>query len=80
MAFWTHRNRPVAVAFLAVVVAFLPHAYAAVPASQAQRIFQLTNQDRQAHGLPALRWNSALAKASEAHLRWMVQARQLSHQ
>ncbi len=80
MAFWTNRNRPVAAALLAVAVAFLPQAYAAVPTGQAQRIFQLTNRDRQAQGLPALRWNSALAQAAEAHLRWMVQAKQLSHQ
>lgn len=48
--------------------------------SPARQIFQLTNQDRVAHGLPALRWSDSLAAAAEAHLRWMSQARELSHQ
>lgn len=47
---------------------------------QEQQIFNLTNQDRQQHGLPALRWNEALARAAQSHADRMVQERNLSHQ
>lgn len=50
------------------------------PASPAQQIFALTNQDRQEHGLPALRWDGALAAAAQAHAERMVRERTLSHQ
>ncbi len=46
----------------------------------ARRIFDLTNQDRQEHGLPALRWNDALAAAAQAHADRMVREPMLSHQ
>ncbi len=46
----------------------------------ARRIFDLTNQDRQEHGLPALRWNDALAAAAQAHAGRMVREPVLSHQ
>jgi len=48
--------------------------------SQARQIFALTNQDRQEHGLPALRWDAALASAAQAHVQLMVQQGALSHQ
>lgn len=48
--------------------------------SKAQQIFALTNQDRQEHGLPALRWDGALAAAAQAHADRMVRERTLSHQ
>lgn len=47
---------------------------------QARRIFDLTNQDRQDHGLPALRWDDALAAAAQAHVDRMAHQRTLSHQ
>lgn len=47
--------------------------------SQARQIFTLTNQDRVAHGLPALQWNSALARSAEAHAEKMSQEPELSH-
>jgi hypothetical protein len=46
----------------------------------AHRIFDLTNQDRQEHGLPALRWDAALAQAAQAHADRMARERALSHQ
>src|SRR5581483_8060842 len=44
------------------------------------RIFDLTNQDRQEHGLPILHWDAALAQAAKAHANRMVRERALSHQ
>jgi uncharacterized protein YkwD len=49
-------------------------------ANDAHRIFDLTNQDRQRHGLPTLRWDAALAQASQAHADRMARERVLSHQ
>jgi Cysteine-rich secretory protein family len=46
----------------------------------AQQIFQLTNQDRAQHGLPALRWSAALARSAQAHAEIMAQEPALSHQ
>ncbi len=46
----------------------------------ARRIGELTNQDRQENGLPALRWDDALAAAAQNHAEWMVRERALSHQ
>ncbi len=49
-------------------------------ADDAHRIFDLTNQDRQQHGLPALHWDAALAQAAQAHADRMARERALSHQ
>lgn len=46
----------------------------------AGRVFDLTNQDRQDHGLPALRWDARLAAAAEAHAERMVREPELAHQ
>jgi hypothetical protein len=46
---------------------------------RAQEIFSLTNQDRQDHGLPALRWDTALSLAAMSHADRMVRERSLSH-
>lgn len=46
----------------------------------ARRIFDLTNQDRVQRGLPALRWDDALATAAQAHANRMLRQRILSHQ
>ena len=48
--------------------------------THARRIFDLTNQDRQDHGLFALRWDAALAAAAQAHADRMVREPGLSHQ
>jgi hypothetical protein len=63
---------------LLCTMAFQVHAQS--PDSAAQQIFALTNQDRQEHGLPALRWDAALATAAQAHADRMVRERALSHQ
>ena len=49
-------------------------------ADDAHRIFDLTNQDRQEHGLPVLHWDAALAQAAQAHAGRMARERTLSHQ
>ena len=46
----------------------------------ARRIAELTNQDRRENGLPALRWDAALAAAAQTHDEWIVRERTLSHQ
>jgi len=46
----------------------------------AREIARLTNQDRMRHGLAPLRWNDGLARSAEAHMQWMLRARELEHQ
>jgi uncharacterized protein YkwD len=58
----------------------VPGTVAAQPVN-VQTIFQMTNQDRAAQGLPALTWSPALAAAAEAHGQRMAAAAnsELSH-
>ena len=58
---------------------WLPAAHAQTE-EHAQQIFDLTNQDRTAQGLPELHWDAALAKAAAAHAEHMRDAKTLSHQ
>lgn len=44
-----------------------------------RRIFDLTNQDREAHNLQPLHWSNSLASAAQAHAYRMVTERYLSH-
>lgn len=46
----------------------------------AREIFRLTNADRARHGLAQLEWNDGLARAAEAHMRWVLDEGRLSHQ
>lgn len=48
--------------------------------SPARQIFDLTNRDRQAQGLPPLQWNAALAAAAQTHAVLMAQQGRLAHQ
>jgi hypothetical protein len=45
-----------------------------------QKLLQLVNADRAQQGLPALKWDPALATAAQAHADLMVQQGALSHQ
>ena len=47
---------------------------------QAQRIFELTNQDRAAQGLQPLKWDPALAAAAATHADRITEEKTLSHQ
>jgi hypothetical protein len=58
----------------------LPGRLTAQTDSDAHRVFDLTNQDRQEQGLPLLTWNPALAAAAEAHAQRMLHEPSLSHQ
>lgn len=49
--------------------------------SRAQRqLLAATNREREARGLPALRWNEALAEAARRHDQVMVEHQTISHQ
>ncbi|MFZ0661247.1 MAG: CAP domain-containing protein [Acidobacteriaceae bacterium] len=48
--------------------------------SRAWHIAELTNSDRAAHGLPALRWSNSLAAAAQLHAERMAAENYLSHQ
>jgi uncharacterized protein YkwD len=43
-------------------------------------LFDYANHERSAQGLPALRWNSALAEAARKHAAVMAQKQSISHQ
>lgn len=47
---------------------------------RARNIFELTNRDRIALGLPPLKWNDALAAAAQRHAERMAGESYLSHQ
>jgi uncharacterized protein YkwD len=49
-------------------------------ARQERELFNATNRERQAHGLPALKWNDALAVAARKHASVMAHRQSLSHQ
>jgi len=49
-------------------------------ASPERQLFDATNRERVAHGLPALQWNDALAVAAHKHASEMAQKGELSHQ
>lgn len=56
---------------------------ASIPAraeDAARRIFDLTNKDRRAQGLPPLQWNAALAAAAQQHAELMARQGRISHQ
>jgi hypothetical protein len=50
------------------------------PSAPEQALLQLANQARAEHGLPALRWDAALARAARVHLNRMVREPELEHQ
>jgi uncharacterized protein YkwD len=49
-------------------------------ASPERQLFDATNRERLAHGLPALQWNDALAVAARKHAGEMAHKEALSHQ
>jgi len=62
-----------------MVPAFLPSMLAQQPAEQ--QVMELVNADRAQHGLPALKWDPALAEAAAQHAQIMAQQPSaLSHQ
>ncbi len=71
------------IAFLPVICLVL---FAAVGVAQnkaarpERELFEATNRERLAHGLPALQWNDALAVAARKHASEMAHKDALSHQ
>lgn len=51
-----------------------------IAASPERELFNATNRERLAHGLPALRWNDALAVAARKHASEMARKDELCHQ
>src|SRR4249920_1982519 len=49
-------------------------------ASPERELFNATNRERLAHGLPALQWNDALSVAARKHANEMASKDALSHQ
>jgi hypothetical protein len=45
-----------------------------------RELFADTNRERQAQGLPTLRWNAALAEAARQHVQMMAERQTISHQ
>jgi len=50
------------------------------PSNAEQSLLRLANQARSDHGMPALRWDAALARAARAHLDRMVREPEMEHQ
>jgi uncharacterized protein YkwD len=73
--------RFLAVCSLAVCLAWPATGFAQDRAALLERqLFDATNRERLAHGLPALRWNGALAAAARKHAIEMAHKDALSHQ
>lgn len=72
----------IVVAIVVLALFLTPSLYAAVPqtSSADQTLLNAANRDRAAEGLPALRWDPALATAAHQHALRMAQMNQLSHQ
>lgn len=64
-----------------VVCLVISAGYAQEYASRAEReLFAAANRERQAQGLPTLRWNLALADAARRHAQIMASRQSISHQ
>jgi uncharacterized protein YkwD len=73
-----HLPRPI-LAWLVVGLAVA--ASAQEYSSRAERqLLAATNREREARGLPGLRWNQALAEAARRHAQIMVEHQTISHQ
>lgn len=70
--------RPLLISFTILIATLAP---AQQYASHSERdLFSALNHERQAQGLPALRWNAALADAARRHAQLMVDHQSISHQ
>lgn len=50
------------------------------PSPAEQALFDAANRERANRGIPALRWDDALASAAQAHAAWMAKESTISHQ
>ncbi len=69
------------IATLAVGAMFSWTSAIAQPKAEAaeQQLFQSINREREAHGLPPLKWDDALANAARQHAEMMAAQRSISH-
>lgn len=51
-----------------------------VPSSVERVLFDATNRERAAHGIPSLHWDDSLASAAQAHAALMAKQSEISHQ
>lgn len=82
---WVNNNmtylRLVASMLLIVLASFTQQTSSASAVDPvAYSLFQQTNHERVARNLPPLHWDQVLEKAAQAHLKWLVRNRELSHQ
>jgi uncharacterized protein YkwD len=74
-------SRLASFSLLATCLALSPLGVAQNKAASPERdLFNATNRERLAHGLPALQWNDALAVAARKHAGEMAHKDALSHQ
>jgi uncharacterized protein YkwD len=67
-------------ALLVVLLAISSVALAQASAAAAERrLFELANQERRAQGLPALKWDGALASAARRHAEEMARQNLVAH-
>lgn len=67
--------------FLSVAALFIPSGWSQATGSSIERgLFESVNRERRQQGLPALKWDDALAGAARNHAGRMAQQRTLSHQ
>ena len=70
-----------ALVFLSTATFFLPYGWGQQRGSSVGReLLEVVNHERREQGLPALKWNDALAAAARKHAEQMAQQRTLSHQ
>jgi hypothetical protein len=74
------RRVPLAIALCATLSSSLPVFAQHNPNEDSRHIFELTNQERIAHGLQPLAWDLSLASAAQAHAQLMASQEYLSHQ
>lgn len=75
------RQVSVVLLFVSVGAVFMPSAWSQPTGSGVERgLFEAVNRERRQQGLPALKWDKALAGAAYKHAEQMAQQHALSHQ
>ncbi len=74
-------SKTLLVAILTIGVVFSCTSAIAQPKADlaGQQLFQAINRQREAYGLPPLKWDEALANAARQHAEFMAEQRSISH-